>query len=79
MESDYNLARAFHHFSKPLQKNHIYELGLYHLAIPYYEKVIKNKRQFVREAAYNLSAIYMSVGSPHLAKQVMKENWLIRC
>jgi general transcription factor 3C polypeptide 3 (transcription factor C subunit 4) len=65
-ESNYNLARAFH------------QLGINHLALPLYEKVLNDVEadkevNLKREAAYNLSLIYKASGSPHLAAKVLQE------
>ncbi|KAI9228934.1 MAG: hypothetical protein DHS80DRAFT_14825 [Piptocephalis tieghemiana] len=60
-EVHYNLARAFHH------------LGLVHLAIPHYEKVLEmdDPTNLCFEAAYNLSLIYLTSGSPLLASSLL--------
>ncbi|RIA81283.1 hypothetical protein C1645_790738 [Glomus cerebriforme] len=89
-EAEYNLGRAFH------------ELGLYHLAVPHYERCLKlpslqqvfreqhgkgksseNIKEYVeddddptslrRDAAYNLSMIYVGNGSPGLAAVLLKK------
>ncbi|KAJ3162863.1 transcription factor TFIIIC subunit tfc4 [Geranomyces michiganensis] len=68
-EANYNVGRAFHH------------VGLTHLAIPYYEKVLtasapgasEASRDLKGEAAYNLSLIYVANGSPALAQNVLRK------
>ena len=60
-QTNYNLARAFH------------QIGLYHLAIPLYQKVLDANQGFVRESAHNLAFIYVSVGSPKLAQSLYKK------
>ncbi|KAJ3326306.1 General transcription factor IIIC, polypeptide 3 [Boothiomyces sp. JEL0866] len=57
-ESDYNLARAYHH------------VGLVHIAIPIYERCLET--EFRYDAAYNLHLIYIESGSYQLAKQVLR-------
>ncbi|KAI9014686.1 hypothetical protein BC832DRAFT_546156 [Gaertneriomyces semiglobifer] len=68
-EASYNVGRAFHH------------IGLNHLAIPYYEKVLHLSDEgklpdpsldLKGEAAYNLSLIYISSGSVGLAEEVLR-------
>ncbi|KAH6582485.1 hypothetical protein BASA61_008515 [Batrachochytrium salamandrivorans] len=62
-ETDYNLGRAFH------------MLGLTHLAVPYYRKVVDEKQsQFSHWAAYNLSLIYISVGSYGLSQRILQQH-----
>eukprot|EP00123_Amoebidium_parasiticum_P006302 comp17287_c0_seq1/m.16404 comp17287_c0_seq1/g.16404 ORF comp17287_c0_seq1/g.16404 comp17287_c0_seq1/m.16404 type:complete len:997 (-) comp17287_c0_seq1:391-3381(-) len=69
-EASYNLGRAFH------------QLGLVHLAVPYYEKVLSegtphgNEEEegvegLQREAAYNLSLIYRASGNSSLARRLL--------
>lgn len=70
-EAAFNLARAFH------------QLGLAHLAVPYYEKALSMQApddyptraiyDLKREAAYNLSQIYKASGAPHLALQITRQ------
>ncbi|CAG8578363.1 6219_t:CDS:10, partial [Funneliformis mosseae] len=91
-EAEYNLGRAFH------------ELGLYHLAVPHYERCLelpslqqvfseqkgkgkspeKTSKEYSiandndstclrRDAAYNLSMIYVENGSPGLAAVLLKK------
>ncbi|KAJ3129398.1 transcription factor TFIIIC subunit tfc4 [Nowakowskiella sp. JEL0407] len=77
-ESSYNIARAFH------------QIGLAHLAIPYYEEVLglnvtegrrkmaerglpEETESLAKEAAYNLSLLYMSVGSGLFAEKVLRD------
>ncbi|KAI9002582.1 hypothetical protein DFJ74DRAFT_746437 [Hyaloraphidium curvatum] len=69
-EACYNIARAFH------------QIGLFHLAIPYYETVLAEGstaggNSYVQEAAYNLCGIYMSTGAQHLAHMVMRDYCVI--
>ncbi|KAL4400990.1 transcription factor TFIIIC complex protein [Malassezia pachydermatis] len=66
-EVDYNFARAFH------------QLGLLHLAVPRYQRVLSQADTpcqtgfaMVREAAYNLSLIYVQAGSPHQAQHLYR-------
>ncbi len=66
LESYYNLGRAFHH------------IGLYHLAIDYYEKGLaisstKEKNNLCHEIAYNLSLIYCQSGSYLLAREILRK------
>ncbi|KAJ3274925.1 transcription factor TFIIIC subunit tfc4 [Terramyces sp. JEL0728] len=58
-ESDYNIARAFHH------------IGLLHIATPFYERCLQT--EYSLEAAYNLHLIYVECGSYQLAKQILKQ------
>ncbi|KAI8325363.1 TPR-like protein, partial [Martensiomyces pterosporus] len=76
-EIAYNYARAFHH------------LGLSHLAVDYYQRVFDlpislqpddggedaevARRDLKQEAAYNLAAIYVSSGSVHLARDLLRK------
>ncbi|KAI8824526.1 uncharacterized protein EV422DRAFT_520401 [Fimicolochytrium jonesii] len=71
VEANFNVARAFHH------------VGLNNLAIPYYEKILEASRKgkltedeqdLKGEAAYNLSLIYISSGSPGLAEIVLRKH-----
>ncbi|RPB21692.1 TPR-like protein [Terfezia boudieri ATCC MYA-4762] len=67
-EAEYNVGRAFH------------QLGLSHLAIPYYERALKISDEHLSaipdawdvkyEAAYNLQQIYATSGNPLLAREV---------
>ena len=69
-EASYNCARALHH------------LGLVHLAAPLYERALEEAGQqqqaggeeddISREAAYNLSRIYMASGAHNLARQLLR-------
>ncbi|KND00364.1 transcription factor TFIIIC subunit TFC4 [Spizellomyces punctatus DAOM BR117] len=70
VEASYNVGRAFH------------QIGLTHLAIPYYEKVLQGSdkgktvdaaQDLKGEAAYNLSMIYVGNGSMGLAEQLLKK------
>jgi general transcription factor 3C polypeptide 3 (transcription factor C subunit 4) len=59
-ETNYNIARAFHH------------IGVNHLAIRYYEKVLQDPSpEYKRVTAYNLHLIYTTTGSPLLAQRVL--------
>ncbi|KAJ3022930.1 transcription factor TFIIIC subunit tfc4 [Thoreauomyces humboldtii] len=69
-EASYNVARAFH------------QTGLTHLAIPYYEEVLSTSdehripeggQDMKREAAYNLSLIYVAIGSMGLAELLLRK------
>ncbi|KAF8327415.1 uncharacterized protein EI90DRAFT_3127081 [Cantharellus anzutake] len=74
-EIEYNFGRAFH------------QLGLYSLSVNHYQRTLKiiSKRLeqnpnltdygMAREAAYNLSLIFVTNGSPGLAKSLYKQ-WL---
>eukprot|EP01127_Copromyxa_protea_P003032 TRINITY_DN12910_c0_g1_i1.p1 TRINITY_DN12910_c0_g1~~TRINITY_DN12910_c0_g1_i1.p1 ORF type:complete len:487 (-),score=78.05 TRINITY_DN12910_c0_g1_i1:46-1314(-) len=64
-EATYNLARGFH------------QLGLYYLAIPLYEKVLRTDDDIKMEAAYNLSLIYRASGSHELARAILTEHVVI--
>ena len=65
-EASYNCARALHH------------LGLVHLAAPLYERALEEAEgggggdDPSREAAYNLSRIYMASGANNLARQLLR-------
>lgn len=66
MEAHYNVARAYH------------MLGLAHLALPYYWKVLNevkedSKEDLIVDAAYNLQTIYMMSGNPEMAHNITKE------
>ncbi|KAH8915780.1 TPR-like protein [Atractiella rhizophila] len=68
-ETQYNLGRAFH------------SLGLHHLAIPHYEKVIEmskngttNGIDYANEARYNLHLTFASVGQPELSRSFLLQN-----
>ncbi|KAI9145734.1 hypothetical protein BKA69DRAFT_1121531 [Paraphysoderma sedebokerense] len=76
-EANYNIARSFH------------QIGLTHLAVGYYERVLelatRQKEQdaqdsnqdsmnLSKEAAYNLSLIYVASGNHSLAKQVLMNH-----
>lgn len=67
----YNLGRAYH------------QLGIVHLAVPYYEKVLSleppanypnrgRAYDLKPEAAYNLSLIYSASGSTELAAKMLR-------
>ncbi len=62
------MARAYH------------QLGLVHLALPYYQKVLNtvtpadaSAEGLPREAAYNVSLIYRASGNSALAASVMRQ------
>ncbi|KAI5804589.1 hypothetical protein EDC01DRAFT_643999 [Geopyxis carbonaria] len=74
-ETKYNTARAFH------------QLGLTHLAVPYYEDALRLSKEATAagrrlrgdvcwEAAYNLQMIYVTSGNFEVAAEVTKE-WLV--
>jgi general transcription factor 3C polypeptide 3 (transcription factor C subunit 4) len=70
-EAHYNVARTYH------------MLGLSHLALPYYARVLEEvehgrptpREDLVRDAAYNLQALYATVGNLQLARSI-GEQWL---
>ncbi|KAG6888878.1 hypothetical protein C0995_005133 [Termitomyces sp. Mi166 len=69
-EVEYNFGRAFH------------QLGLYSHAVTHYERVLElaekatpDENHFAREAAYNLSFIYVLTGAPPLAEALYR-RWL---
>ncbi len=52
-------------------------IGLLHLAIPYYERVLawsESESQLKRETAYNLAIYYSSIGSPALAHELITKH-----
>ena len=69
-EGDYNLARGLH------------QIGLPHLAVPLYEKVLdRNEHAGVPaaanlafEAAHNLALIYKNAGAANLARDVLRKH-----
>ena len=68
-EACYNLGRAAH------------QLGLLHVAVPFYERALAAKPPLAssaanlrREAAHNLVLIYRSTGATSLARNVMQEH-----
>lgn len=64
-EAFYNLGRAFH------------QIGDLNWATVYYERVLDMQAQgdhYKSFAAYNLSLIYVSVGSPILARSVLEKH-----
>jgi general transcription factor 3C polypeptide 3 (transcription factor C subunit 4) len=71
-EAHYNMARVYH------------MLGLPHLALPYYQKVLdevangrhSEREDLVMDTAYNLQTMYSSVGNMELAREVT-ERWLV--
>ncbi|KAH0538778.1 hypothetical protein FGG08_004666 [Glutinoglossum americanum] len=70
-EAEYNVGRAYH------------MLGLAHLGVPYYEKVLKlaedipkdahTKETFTTDAAYNLQLIYAMAGNLELAQRITEK------
>lgn len=72
-EAHYNMARAYH------------MLGLPHLALPYYQKVLDEvsygtpramREDLVVDTAYNLQLMYTTAGNLELARQITK-RWLV--
>ncbi|CZT50506.1 related to transcription initiation factor TFIIIC [Rhynchosporium secalis] len=71
-EAHYNMARAYH------------MLGLPHLALPFYQRVLNEvshaprsmREDLVVDTAYNLQQMYTTVGNMELAKQITK-RWLV--
>ena len=72
-EAHYNMGRTYH------------LLGLVHLAIPYYQKVLDGikeedqesaQEELVTDAAYNLQTIYALSGNMELAEHVTNK-WLV--
>jgi general transcription factor 3C polypeptide 3 (transcription factor C subunit 4) len=73
-ESEFNVARCFHH------------LGLTHLAIPYYQRCLAISEEWDEkggvkgdlkwEAAYMLQMVYVTSGNAEAAKEVT-ERWLV--
>jgi len=72
-EAHYNMARAYH------------MLGLPHLALPYYQKVLDEvshgtprsmREDIVVDTAYNLQLMYTTAGNFELARQITK-RWLV--
>jgi general transcription factor 3C polypeptide 3 (transcription factor C subunit 4) len=72
-EAHYNLGRTYH------------LVGLVHLAIPYYRKVLNasegtnrspGREDLVVDAAYNLQTIYAMAGNTELADSITKK-WLV--
>lgn len=72
-EAHYNMARAYH------------MLGLPHLALPFYQKVLDEislggkrsaREDLCVDTAYNLQQMYTTVGNMELARQVTK-RWLV--
>ncbi|KAJ3316929.1 transcription factor TFIIIC subunit tfc4 [Blyttiomyces sp. JEL0837] len=69
-EACYNIARSFH------------QIGLKHIAVEYYQKVLDKKVEdpsmdLSREAAYNLSLIYVESGSMGLAQYTLRKYIVI--
>lgn len=65
-EADYNMARALH------------QLGLLHLALPYYEQVlgkhgVGTRYDLTQSAAYNMQLIYVLSGNPAKAAEIVEE------
>jgi len=70
LEAHYNVARAYH------------MLGLVHLALPYYWKVLNEVgvaigEDLIIDAAYNMQTIYMMSGNPEMAQSITKEFLVI--
>ncbi|TVY19441.1 Transcription factor tau subunit sfc4 [Lachnellula arida] len=70
LEAHYNVGRTYH------------MLGLVHLALPYYWKVLKEGSEDIKEgltvdAAYNLQTIYMMSGNAEMAQSITKEFLVI--
>ncbi len=70
-EAHYNIARTYH------------MLGLAHLAVPYYLKVLEEvqdsivtREDIVRDAAYNLQNVYAMTGNFEMARFVTAK-WLV--
>jgi len=68
-ETAYNLGRAAH------------QLGLLHVAVPFYERALAAKPPLSssiadvrREAAHNLVLIYRSTGATGMARHIMREH-----
>jgi general transcription factor 3C polypeptide 3 (transcription factor C subunit 4) len=67
-DAHFNIARAYH------------QIGVTHLAVPYYENVLNwggreegSVNDLAREAAYNLSLIYVCSGGTALARSMLKK------
>ena len=85
-EADYNIARGFHQIGTLLKLSRLLlscltlPSGLFHLAIPYYEKALQISDEHLSkipgswdikyEAAYNLQQIYATSGNFILAREV---------
>jgi len=70
LEAHYNVARAYH------------MLGLVHLALPYYWKVLNEGSEDIKEglfmdAAYNMQTIYMMSGNAEMAQSITREFLVI--
>ncbi|TVY78404.1 Transcription factor tau subunit [Lachnellula suecica] len=70
LEAHYNVARVYH------------MLGLVHLALPYYWKVLNEPKEGVKEdlvldTAYNMQTIYMSSGNPEMAQSITHQFLVI--
>jgi len=71
-EAHYNIARIYH------------MLGMNHLALPYYQKVLdetaggkrSNREDLVIDTAYNLQTMYAVAGNLELARKIT-ERWLV--
>lgn len=66
-EADYNMGRALH------------QLGLLHLAIPYYRKAmtsvnVDEKYDLSRNAAFNLQLIYVLSGNTRMAQKITEQH-----
>jgi len=66
IEAEYNVGRAYH------------LLGLTHLAIEFYERVLgkPGQERLERDAAYNLANLYFTAGNVDEARRVTEE-WLV--
>lgn len=65
-EAEYNIGRALH------------QLGLLHLALPYYERALSvrgvdAKYDLTQSAAYNVQLIYVMSGNPGKARDIVEE------
>lgn len=70
LEAHYNVARTYH------------MLGLVHLALPYYWKVLNEGGEDIKEdltidAAYNMQTIYMMSGNAEMAQSITREFLVI--
>jgi general transcription factor 3C polypeptide 3 (transcription factor C subunit 4) len=71
-EAHYNVARTYH------------TVGLTHLALPYYSKVLeevdengeKGREDLIHDTAFNLQSLYAMSGNMDLAK-IITDTWLV--